>query len=322
MKESFKMTKKTIIVTGANSGLGFECAKNIAASDKDNFVVLACRNAIRGTEAVASLIKITGNQNISYLPLDLALLASVRNFVTPFSKANYPPLYALICNAGVIFVDKTHFTTDGFEATFATNHLGHFLLANLLVAKMREDGRILFVSSGTHDPAVKTGIAVPVYETAELLAHPQTNDKAKNKSIKIGQQRYTTSKLCNIYCTYALAEKLMHQTNTHITVNAFDPGEMPGTDFSRTFPLPAKLFVKHILPLLKKFQKTAPSARKSGKNLAALVLEPKYSGITNKFYRGTTVVASSELSYNEANKKDLWATSVRLTQLTSAELFF
>lgn len=114
--------------------------------------------------------------------------------------------------------------------TFGVNHLAHFLLANLLVDVMEENGRIVFVSSDTHDSAQKTGMPAPAYENAMFLAHPE------NSRIKLsGEQRYSTSKLCNIYCTYEFAKRIQAKTDKHITVNVFNPGMMPGTGLVRNF---------------------------------------------------------------------------------------
>lgn len=313
------MLKKTFIITGGNSGLGYETARQIAQDSKNNYVVLACRSMERGQTAAASLTEETGNSHISIIVLDLASLDSIRVFVKTFEKADFPQLQGIICNAGIILADQTHYTKEGYEATFGTNHLGHFLLVNLLLRDIAADGRIIFVSSGTHDPKQKTGIAAPVYQNARLLAYPENERNSKESNIKIGQRRYTTSKLCNVYCTYALADKLSQETTKHITVNAFDPGEMPGTGFSRTFPAPAKFFVAHILPYFNRIRKNAHSARQSGESLAHLVLDRKYDGITHKFFRGLNEVPSSKLSYNQKNQEDLWKSSVELTKLTAAE---
>lgn len=311
-------SKKTIIITGGNSGLGYACAKSIARANKNNYVVLACRNTAKAKEAVNSLMKETDNNNMTSLELDLASLKSVRNFVTKFSSLNYPPLYALVCNAGLIMVNKTYYTEDGFESTFGINHLGHFLLSNMLLGKMTDSGRILFVSSGTHDPEKKTIVAAPVYENARLLAYPDKASQNENM-LTLGQRRYSTSKLCNIYCAYELAERINQQTNKDITVNAFNPGQMPGTGFSRTFPPLMKLFLKHILPLLMMFNKKAITVDTSGKALASLVLNPEFSKITGKYFDGTQEIRSSELSYNIENRKDLWKTSVELSKLNKEE---
>lgn len=311
-------SKKTIIITGGNSGLGYACARNMAKAHKNIHVILACRNPAKANEAVHSLIKATNNNNITALELDLSSLESVRNFVTEFSSSDYPPLYALVCNAGLIMIDKTRYTKDGFESTFGVNHLGHFLLANMLLEKMTHSGRIVFVSSGTHDPANKTIVAVPVYESARLLAYPKKMGQNENM-LTVGQRRYSTSKLCNIYCTYELAERIQQQTDKNITVNAFDPGQMPGTGFSRTFPPLMRFFTKYINYISVLFRPNVNTPNKSGKALASLVINPGLNETTGKYFEGTREIRSSELSYNRENRKDLWKTSVELSKLNQAE---
>jgi len=318
MLTEMNSSKKTFIITGGNSGLGYGCAKNIAKSHKNNHVILACRNADKANEAVNSLIKETNNNNITSLELDLASLESVRNFVSKFSNLDYPPLYALVCNAGLIMVDKTHYTKDGFESSFGINHLGHFLLANMLLEKMTNSGRIVFVSSGTHDPAQKTIVATPVYENARMIAYPKEMNQNENM-LTVGQCRYSTSKLCNIYCTYELAERIKQQTNKNITVNAFNPGQMPGTGFSRTFPPIMRFVSKHILPVFTLFCPNINTPDKSGKALASLIINPELNETTGKYFDGTREIKSSELSYNKENRKDLWKTSVELSKLNKTE---
>lgn len=318
MLKEMNSDKKTIIITGGNSGLGYACAKNIAKANKNNHVILACRNAAKAKEAVNLLIKETNNNNITFLELDLESLESVRNFVSQFLVSDYPPLHALVCNAGLIMVDKTYYTKDGFESTFGINHLGHFLLANMLLEKMSDTGRIVFVSSGTHDPAQKTIVATPVYENARLLAYPKEMSKDENM-LTVGQRRYSTSKLCNIYCAYELSERISEQTNKNITVNAFNPGQMPGTGFSRTFPPFMRFLSKHILPVFAPFHSNIKTPDKSGKALASLVINPELNETTGKYFDGTKEIKSSELSYNKDNRKDLWRTSVELTKLKKTE---
>ena len=115
---------KTIIITGANSGLGFKTAENIAKTTADYQIIMACRNLDKANEAKQKLITETGNKNI------LAL----------------QPVYGLICNAGISGVHQG-LTKDGFDCVFQSNHLGHFLLTTLLLPLMEEKGRILVVSS-------------------------------------------------------------------------------------------------------------------------------------------------------------------------------
>ena len=125
------MEKRTVIVTGGNSGLGYQCAKNIAMKDKDYTLVLACRNPEKAARAIQDMKAETGNENIHSVALDLASLESVRAFKELYKKENFPPLYSIVCNAGL---NRTplEYTKDGFEMTFGVCHLGHFLLAKLL----------------------------------------------------------------------------------------------------------------------------------------------------------------------------------------------
>ena len=166
---------RSIIVTGGNAGLGFQCARFIGA-DPDILAVIACRDARSGAAAEARLRR----QGVAatVLPLDLASLDSVRAFAALFRASGPPPLAGLVCNAGLQNVGPPRRTVDGFEATFAVNHLGHFLLANLLLPDMAENGRITFVSSGVHDPAERTGMPAPRFEGARSLRKRTSQSRA------------------------------------------------------------------------------------------------------------------------------------------------
>ena len=105
------------------------------------------------------------------LPLDLSRQASVRAFVEAFRRGQFPPLVGIVCNAGLQNVGTPTKTEEGYETTFAVNHLGHYLLTRLLLPDLATNASITFVSSGTHDPKQKTGMPVPRYVTTEALAH-------------------------------------------------------------------------------------------------------------------------------------------------------
>lgn len=311
---------KSIIITGGNTGLGFECAYNIALSGQNWHIILACRNPEKAKEAVNKLIAKTGNSNISTIELDLASLTSIRNFTNDFSKAGLPSLHAIVCNAGLTIIGTTY-TQDGFEMTFGVNHLGHFLLVNLLLKYMAEPGRIVFVSSGIHDPSSLehvTRMPAPIYINASTLAYPDS-DSAEESDFHIGMLRYSTSKLCNIYCSYELADRIKKETGKNIIVNAFDPGLMPGTGLARQAP-PVVFFVwKYILPIITLLPINANTPKKSGKSLASLVINPKFYNVTGKYFQGKKEKKSSNLSYNKENALDLWNTSVKLIRLAKNE---
>ena len=140
---------KTIIITGANTGLGKLVAFDLAKRGADE-VILACRNIIQGDEVVRSIIESTRNENVKCMLLDLASLESIRNFVIRF-KEDYKKLDCLICNAGVwVPMEKSLKSADGYEIHFAVNHLGHFSLVKQLSDHLHEanDSRVVVVSSG------------------------------------------------------------------------------------------------------------------------------------------------------------------------------
>jgi len=143
---------QTAIVTGGNSGLGYECARAIAAASSQWQVVIASRDHAKSNEAARSLAAETENQYVVAMDLDLGSLASVRRFAADFASDAMPPLKAIVCNAGVQIISGLTFNRDGFETTFAVNHLGHFLLVNLLLGQFVPPARIVIVSSGTHNP--------------------------------------------------------------------------------------------------------------------------------------------------------------------------
>ena len=226
---------KTVIITGGNSGLGYHCAKQLAL-DPELYIVLACRNLTKAEQAVAGIKAVSDSQNVMAMLLDLASLDSIRSFVREFEQCNLPPLGAVVCNAGVQFIQRQTYTEDGFDTTFGVNHLGHFLLVNLLL-KLVPPARIVFVSSDTHDSSKTTGMPAPYWRDPQLMAHPEQDPALKDKSIgEIGRTAYTTSKLCNVLCAYELSRRLQQSTEAQlITVNVFNPGLMPGSGLASDY---------------------------------------------------------------------------------------
>lgn len=297
--------ERTVIITGGNTGLGFETARKVA-EDHSLVVVIACRSADMGEKSVLQLTAESGNA--IFLPLDLSNQASVRHFVNVFHSKNLPPLYAIICNAGMQNVASPQMTTEGYETTFAVNHLGHFLLVRLLLPEMLPGGRITFVSSGTHDPKAKTKIPPPVYLDADSVAHDFVNTRSD------GLRRYSMSKLCNLLCAYELQRKLKSSDDPRlasILVNAINPGMMPGTGLARTWPKAIQLISRFILPLIEKEVQTTEG---SAKRLAAVTLGAEaFPG--GRYFSNGASTPSSDDSYNEAFQRELWISSARMTGL-------
>lgn len=297
----------SIIITGGNAGLGFEISKEIAR-DPLRTVVLACRNPGLGKQAVADLQALGGHA--VFLPLDLGVQASVHQFVEMFRRAALPPLHGIICNAGMMNAATPQRTKEGYETTFAVNHLGHFLLVRLLLNDLAEDARITFVSSGTHDPAAKTRVPPPIYQNAYALAHDFKSTR------RDGMRRYATSKLCNVLCAYELQRLLKGSADARLTsikVNAINPGMMPGTGFTRTMPKPMQLISRYVLPLVSKNVQTPEI---SGKRVAELTVGTEAAPGGRYFSNGKST-ASSDASYDPVLQRELRISSEKMTGLAS-----
>jgi NAD(P)-dependent dehydrogenase (short-subunit alcohol dehydrogenase family) len=292
------MNTKAVIITGATSGLGLECARALLSSDPSWHVVLPVRDAGRGAAAVAELGE---PQRCTVMPMDLASLTSVRAFVDDVRASTLPPLHAIVCNAGVQVVSGTEHTQDGIEMTFGVNHLGHFALVQGLLDTLTHPARILVVSSGTHDPSKHTGMPDPRYTSAADLAHP--GEAAEEN----GRRRYTTSKLCNVLFSYELDRRL----GDGVTVNAFDPGLMPGSGLARDYSPLGRLAWRYLFPALRVLP-NVNSTRTSGRHLAALVNDTRFDSVSGQYFEGRRPIKTSTESYDRDMARDLWETSEAL----------
>ncbi|TMW68954.1 hypothetical protein Poli38472_001110 [Pythium oligandrum] len=209
------MSKKVILVTGANSGIGLECCRALAKLENIH-VIAAGRSKERIDEAVKE-IKATASPSsaVEGVIVDLASLKSVREFADSINKRGLQ-LFSLVCNAGIQAKTKTT-TVDGFESTIGTNHIGHFLLVKLLLDCTK---RIITLASETHDPAEKTGMPAPNVSDLDQMAKGYTNFS--------GPEAYPTSKLCNML----LAKELARQ-HPEKEVLMYTPGLTPDTNLFR-----------------------------------------------------------------------------------------
>jgi NAD(P)-dependent dehydrogenase (short-subunit alcohol dehydrogenase family) len=314
--------KRTCIITGGNSGLGLECAKALC-ENAGLHIVLACRNTQSAQDAITSIRQggchdPVARAGFSALRLDLASLASIREFsrevASLLQSDALPPLHGLVLNAGVQVVTGLSKTADGFEATFGVNHLGHFLLANLLLKHLVAPARVVFVSSDTHDPTKNTGMPLPQFTTPDKLAFPDAAD-AQADPTTWGRQAYTTSKLCNIFCAYELARRLAAAgiPASRIAVSAFNPGMMPGTGLARDYSGPMQFGWKYILPAATLFSSAIRTPAASGKALAEVASD--ISAKTALYFDGAAEIRSSDESYDLSKAADLWIASARLVQL-------
>jgi len=287
---------KTILITGANSGLGLEATKVL--SSKGAHVVMIARNLESGNEAISLIKKENANAKLELMQLDLSDFASIHQFSQEFHQ-KYKQLDVLINNAGVMFPVKRELTKQKFEVQFGTNHLGHFLLTGLLldILKSTPNSRIAIQSSGQH----KAKMGKPDIHFDDL-----NFDKGYNKFIA-----YSQSKLANLLFAYEL-DRQLKANEIDITVVAAHPGYTK-TNLTRHTGFFVQAIITNILaqkveigtlPILR--AATDPSV-KGG----------EYFGPTkmNEMRGYPELVKSSDKSYNKELAGKFWKVSEKLTQI-------
>ena len=276
------------MITGGNSGIGFATARKLAA--KGFHVILASRNQQTSAQAIARIRASQPNASVESIPLDLASFASVRQCAAAFQAKGYP-LHVLINNAGGSNPGKqTRFTADGFELTFGTNHLGHFLLTNLLLDDLKRSApaRVITVSSQLHIPGYGGG-PPPDFDYDNLKG-----EKYYNANIF-----YRNSKLANMWFTYELQRRLK---GTGVTSNAVCPGFVPAAIADRRTSPVERFMYKHILARMP----FARSLEQASTSYLFAATDPSLEGVGGKFIVDGKGRRSSDESYDEQKARRLW----------------
>ena len=319
------MARDVVLVTGGNSGIGFECARQLARAGWH--VLIASRNRQASAEAVDRIARDSGADAASELGLDLGSIAAVRQFVREIDARDVP-LRALVCNAGLQVHKGPQLSPDGYELTFAVNHLGHFLLTNLLLARLVRNApaRIVIVASGVHDPKFRTGMPKPaVADLATLAATGGPRAGAFD-----GRLAYVNSKLCNLWFTYELIRRIeaagLSQEGRWVSVNAFEPGLVPGSGLARDYPPVLRFIWDRVLPgLARVLSPAVPSinpADKAGAALAKVALDPELDRTSGRYFPSHArwrAARSSDASYDQAQARALWDASVGFARLAPGE---
>ena len=272
------MNEKVCLVTGANRGLGKATAAALARRDVQ--VIMACRDQALGNIARADIVSATANNKAEVMLLDLSSQESIRKFVGEYNN-RFDRLDVLINVAGV-YQTKRVLTGDGLEAMFAINHLGPFLLTQLLLDKLKASApaRVLLVTA----PSTSS------LNFEDLQASQKFNSF----------QAFGASKMANLLYTYDLARKL---EGSGITVNAIHPGLMK-TDLMKESP-PLMRWFLHMI--------SRPPG-KAAANLANLALSSEAAGATGKLFTDHKIIESNAHSHDPEIQNRLWDVSVRLTQ--------
>ncbi len=281
------MKGKVVIVTGANAGIGKATA--LALANMGASVTMVCRDKQRGEEALADIRAQTSAT--AHLSLcDFSSFASIRQFAAEFT-ANHDRLDVLVNNAGALFGERKR-TTDGFEMTFGVNHLGYFLLTNLLLDLLKKSApsRVVSVSSAVHSQG-----------------KIDWND-LQGDGRPYGQfAAYANSKLFNVLFTTELSRRL---EGTTVTANCLHPGAI-GSNFGSTGSNFFQVLMKLGRPFL-------PSPEKGARTSVYLASSPEVVNVTGEYFKNCRVSKARSDAYDRANGKRLWEISARLVGLSAS----
>ncbi|KDP24154.1 hypothetical protein JCGZ_25811 [Jatropha curcas] len=315
------LRKGNVIITGASSGLGLATAKALAETGQWN-VIMACRNFLKAERAAKSAG--IPKENYKVMHLDLASLDSVRQFVDNFRRSGMP-LDVLVCNAAVYLptAKEPSFTADGFELSVGTNHLGHFLLARLLLDDVKQSDysskRLIIVGSITGNTNTLAGNVPPKANLGDLRGLVGGLNGLNSSSMIDGGEfdgakAYKDSKVCNMLTMQEFHRRYHEETG--VTFASLYPGCIAETGlFREHIPLFRLLFP----PFQKYITKGYVSEEEAGKRLAQVVSDPNLakSGVYwswNKLSSTFENQLSQEASDAEKALK-LWEISEKLVGL-------
>jgi NAD(P)-dependent dehydrogenase (short-subunit alcohol dehydrogenase family) len=282
------MNGRTVVVTGGNSGVGKATATALAAAGAHT--VITARSEERGRQALADIRRASGSDRVDLVVFDLADLASVRAGSTELLD-RYEQIHVLVNNAGLVLSERSE-TGDGFESTFAINHLGPFLLTHLLTERL--------IASA---PARVVNVASTAHRSAR---HGLDFDDLQARRGYRGMQVYARSKLANILFTNQLARRL---ASTGVTANSLHPGVV-ATGYARDGDTSGVLAfgVKVIKPFVL-------TPEKGARTSVFLASSPEVAEVTGQYFVKCRARTTSPAARSEAAAELLWSVSEELVGL-------
>ncbi|RIK40745.1 MAG: short-chain dehydrogenase [Chloroflexi bacterium] len=278
------MTGKICLVTGATNGIGKATAQALAQMGAT--VVIVGRNPAKCAAVVSEIKQISGNDAVAALVADLSIMAEVRRVADQF-KAKYPQLHVLVNNAGAAF-GKRQVTAEGFERTFALNHLSPFLLTTLLLDTLKASApaRIVNVSSDSHKGA-----------------HLDFDDLQSEKGNFVFNA-YGRSKLAVILFSYELARRL---SGTAVTANVLHPGLVRTGFASNLGAAPSA-----VIGFFMRFAGVTPA--QGAQTSLYLATSPAVANVTGKYWEKSKAAPSGRATYDEATWTRLWEASDKMVE--------
>ena len=276
---------KTVLVTGATSGIGWEASVSFARMGAR--LIMIGRDAVRTASSIDKVRQRSGSATVDSFLCDFSSQAQVRRLAEEF-RARHDKLHVLVNNAGTVFTKRT-LTADGVESTFAVNYLGSFLLTNLLlnVLKASAPARVIIVSSSGHYSGTMN-----------------FNDLGFEHVYQI-MRAYGRSKLAAVLFTRELAKRL---EGTGVTVNALHPGAVATRIWDR-----APAYTRPIFSLAKRLFMISPEA--GAETIVYLATSPEVDGKTGLYFEKNRPKSPSRLAQNDTVAQRLWDESARLVKL-------
>jgi retinol dehydrogenase 14 len=280
------MIGKTVLITGATSGIGRATALGLAKMGAD--LAIIGRDRVR-TEDAAQEIRASGGGRVDLFIADLSSQSEVRKLAEELLQS-LARIHVLINNVGGYF-DTRHVTVDGLERTFALNHLAPFLLTNLLLEKLKQSAsaRVVTVSSN-----------------AQATGRIDFSDLQGERSYS-GARAYSQSKLANVLFSYELARRLK---DTSVTANALHPGVV-STSFGAEDPATVQ---RIFIPFLRPFMKSPAQGAATSIHVASA---PELEQVTGRYFANNHPKKSSGPSYDQVTAARLWQVSADLVGLTT-----
>eukprot|EP00794_Sanderia_malayensis_P007970 gene7970-8829_t len=285
-----RLDGKTVVITGGNTGIGKETAIDMARRGAK--VIIGCRNQQRGEKAVGEIQEKSGSKNVHLRSLDLASFASIRAFAEGVLRSE-SRLDILINNAGIMACPFAK-TEDGFQTQFGVNHLGHFLLTNLLVDLIEKSApsRIVIVSSLAHRFLTSVNF-----------------DKVNDESSYDPMNAYSESKLANVLFANELSKRLK---NKNVSVFSLHPGVVT-TELGRYSSFMNHPIVKLLLvPVRKLIYK---DSQQGAQTSICCAVEEGLEKLTGEYFADCAVATKSAFAQDEQLAKKLWQLSMQWTKL-------
>ena len=272
------MKNKLCVITGANSGIGFETTKELAAQGA--FVVMVCRNEDKADTARKAIINEIPDAGLSIVLCDFSSMDDIRRAAADIA-VQYEKIDILINNHG--FIAKEYDTTvDGLEQTFGVNHIGYFLFTNLLLPQVKAAGKARIINVAS-------------------TAHRRGEFDPDNIQLKTGYDNwkaYGNSKLFNILFTKELAERLK---DTEVTANCLHPGVI-ASNFGQSSTWLVKVFYKLAGPLMK-------NNRQGAETTIYLATSPEVEDVSGAYFSNKKVATPSRIARDSEAAKKLWEIS-------------